>query len=482
MSTRTDPERFHEACGIFGVANHPAAAELTRVGLYALQHRGQESAGIFLLRNGECELHKGMGLVSEVFGRLPKEWWKTSQSMGIGHVRYSTAGSSSLVNAQPFAVEFDRWRLALAHNGTLSNSGLLRDNLKRCGAILQGSTDTELVLHLAARHHEQGAPPWEALKAAMAHVEGAYSILALCEDGMAAMRDPYGWRPLAMGRLGDSVVFASETCAFDMVGAEYERDLEPGEIVLVREDGSMHSEFFEYAPRKAFCIFELIYFARPDSLVFGECVYEMRKRLGARLAEESPADVDVVMPLPDGGVYAALGFAEAAGIPFDMGIMRNHYIGRTFIQPSEEDRRTAVRAKLNPIRNAIAGKRVCLVDDSIVRGNTGKERVWMLRECGATEVHMRISCPPHVAPCYYGIDFPSAEELIANNHSLDEIAKLLNVDSLAYLSLEGMLGCVSKTQADDYCHACFSREYPVAPRPGPPRDPTSEDAQQPTLF
>lgn len=459
------PDEPKESCGVFAIANHPEAAKLTRLGLYALQHRGQESAGIFLLREGRCELHKGMGLVADVFDRLPDEWWNTPQEMAIGHVRYSTAGSSALVNAQPFAVEFDRWMLALAHNGNLSNGGILREHLKQRGAILQGDTDTELVLHLAARQHQHGEPPWEALQAALKQAEGAFSIAALCEDGLAVARDPFGFRPLAMGRMANgAVVFASETTAFDIIGAVYEREVAPGEFIVVRPDGSLQSSFFGYAPRRAHCIFELVYFARPDSLVYGEQVSEVRKRFGAKLAEEAPVEADMVVPVPDGGLYAALGYAAASGVPFDMAIVRNHYVGRTFIQPNASDRRAAVLVKLNAIASLVRGKRVCLVDDSIVRGNTSRERVRLLRECGAKSVHMRVSCPPHVSPCYYGIDFANRDELIANNYTQQEIADLIGVDSLAYLSREGMLSCVRATAPTDYCHACFSCEYPVPPK------------------
>lgn len=451
-----------EACGVFGIAFHPEAAEKTRLGLFALQHRGQESAGIFLKLEDSCQIHKGMGLVGDVFAKLPKEWWKTSgQSMAIGHVRYSTSGSSSVVNAQPFDVEFDKWHLAVGHNGTLSNGSYWRQQLKRSGAIFQGDLDTEVILHLAAQHHEEGETPWKALEYALTQVEGAFSIVALCEAGMMVARDPHGFRPLALGKLGDGThVVASETCAFDMMGAEYIRDIKPGEMLIISNDGTLTSKQYATAPRLSHCIFEHVYFSRPDSTIFEECVYSLRKKFGAQLAKEHPVDVDLVMPVPDSGNYAALGYAEASGIPFEMGIMRNHYIGRTFIQPSADDRRMAVNLKLNPIRNAIEGKRICLVEDSIVRGNTSRERVRAMRENGAKEVHMRISCPPHVNPCFYGIDFPSAEELIAHKHSIDEIAKIIDADSLAYLSLDGMLSC-AKHDNSHYCHACFSGEYPV---------------------
>ncbi len=453
-----------EACGIFGIANHPDAAALTRLGLFALQHRGQESAGIMVLRQGKCEIQKGMGLVSDVFDRLPKDWWRKPQEMAIGHVRYSTYGGSNIANAQPFAVEFDKWRLGLAHNGTLSDAAHWRNHLKRGGALFQGDLDTEIILHIAAHHHKAGELPWDALEYAFKNVEGAFSIIGLCEDGMIAARDPFGFRPLCMGRLDGAVVFASETSALDIVGAKYERDIEPGEMVHVALDGKIQSRIFAYSKRTAHCIFELVYFARPDSYVFKESVYEVRKNFGRQLAKECPVEADVVVPVPDSGMYAALGFSEASDIPFDLGIMRNHYVGRTFIKPSPADRKTAVNMKLNPIREAIEGKRVCLVEDSIVRGNTSKERVRTLRENGAKEVHMRISCPPHVQPCYFGIDFPSADELIAHKSSITEIAKIIDADSLSYLSLEGMLSCVRKTKPGNYCHACFSGDYPVKPK------------------
>lgn len=453
-----------EACGVFGIVNHTQAAEMTRLGLFALQHRGQESAGIFLKRDGVCEINKGMGLVGDVFKKLPKEWWQTpGQEMAIGHVRYSTSGRSTVINAQPFSVEFDKWNLALAHNGTLSNGASWRKKLKRAGAIFQGDLDTEVILHLASQNHQEGDTPWNSLEYALKRVEGAFSIVGLCEAGMMIARDPFGFRPLALGRMETgSLVVASETSAFDMMGATYERDVEPGEMIVVDNDGTMHSRQFAVSKRKAHCIFEHVYFSRPDSLVFGEYVYSVRKKFGAKLAEECPVDADIVVPVPDSGVYAALGFAEASGIPFEMGIMRNHYIGRTFIKPSTSDRRAAVNLKLNPIRAAIEGKKVCLVEDSIVRGNTSIERVRTMRENGAAEVHMRISCPPHVSPCYFGIDFPSAEELIASSNTIDEISEKIGTDSLAYLSLDGMLSCAAKAPCD-YCHACFSKEYPVRP-------------------
>ncbi len=405
-----------------------------------------------------------MGLIADVFPSLPKEWRDTSISSAIGHVRYSTAGKSEIINAQPFAVEFDKWNLSIAHNGTLTNASHWRKHLKATGSIFQGDFDTEVILHMAARHHASGQPPWEALESALKNVEGAYSILALCEDGLMVARDPFGFRPLALGKLGKSIVIASETSAFDMVGAKYEREVEPGEIILISNKGKIKSKIFSIAKRKAHCIFELIYFARPDSLVFSESVYEIRKRFGAKLAQEHPVSADVVVPVPDSGVYAALGYSRESGIPFELGIMRNHYVGRTFIKPSADDRKSAVNLKLNPIREAVKGKKICLVEDSIVRGNTSKERVRTLRENGAKEVHMRISCPPHISPCFYGIDFPSSKELIATSHSISEIAKIIDADSLCYLSLEGMLSCVNNTNPKDYCHACFTGKYPVKPK------------------
>ncbi len=453
-----------ESCGIFAVANHPEAAEITRLGLFSLQHRGQESAGIFVLGGGKCTLHKGMGLVAEVFPKLPRELREARGTTAIGHVRYSTAGKSDISNAQPFAVDFDKWYLALAHNGTLSNAEHWRRHLKNKGSIFQGDMDTEILLHIAARHHQPGTEPWEALEYALKNAEGAYSIVALCEAGLAVARDPFGFRPLSMARLGDSYVFASETCAIDMVGAKYEREVEPGEIVQIASGGEPQSRIISYSPKKAHCIFELIYFARPDSRVFGESVFGTRKSFGKRLAQEHPVEADLIVPVPDSGMYAALGYSEASGIPFELGIMRNHYVGRTFIRPSQADRKAAVNLKLNPIREAIEGRRICLVEDSIVRGNTSTERVRTLRENGAKEVHMRISCPPHIQPCFYGIDFPRAEELIANSSSVKEIARKIGADSLEYLSLDGMLSCVRNSDPKNYCHACFTGKYPVKPK------------------
>ncbi len=451
-------------CGIFGVANHPEASIITRLGLSSLQHRGEESAGIMTLRDGKCEIHKGMGLVSEVFARMPSEWWKNPQEMAIGHVRYSTHGKSSLVNAQPLMVEFDKWQLGVAHNGNLSDAIPQRRNLKSDGAIFQGDLDTELILHIAAKCHRSGESPWQAFENALTQVEGAYSLLALCEDGMVVARDPFGFRPLSMGRLHGAYIFSSETCAIDIVGGTYERDVAPGEMIPISRSGKLTSRIFAQAKKKAHCIFELIYFARPDSIIFGESVYRVRKRLGERLATEHPCNADIVVPVPDSGVYAALGYSSKSKIPFDMGIMRNHYVGRTFIKPSPEDRKTTVNIKLNPIKEAVAEKDICLVEDSIVRGNTSKERVKTLRKCNAGKVHMRISCPPHKNPCFFGIDFPSSDELIANKSTKNEIADIVGADSLEYLSIDGMLSCVENNKAYDFCHACFSSDYPVVPK------------------
>jgi amidophosphoribosyltransferase len=452
-------------CGIFGIANHPDAFALTKRGLFSLQHRGQESAGIMVLNEGKCRLHKGMGLISEVFSNFPEDLGKRGQgTTAIGHVRYSTSGKSNLANAQPFMVEFDKWQLGLAHNGTISNAGPKRRTLKRDGAIFQGDLDTELILHIAARIHQPGEKPWAAIEKALLQVEGALSLLALCEDGMIVARDPMGFRPLSMGMVDDAYVFSSETCALDMIGAVFIRDVLPGEIIHISSSGEMSSHIFAESKRKAHCIFELIYFARPDSVMFGESVYQMRKKFGEKLAEEHPSEADIVVPVPDSGTYAAIGYSKESKIPFEFGIMRNHYIGRTFIKPSPEDRKTAVNIKLNPIREAIKNKSVCLVEDSIVRGNTSRERVKTLRKCECAKVDMRISCPPHTKPCFFGIDFPSAEELIANNHSVEEIRRMIDADSLCYLSLDGMLSCAEANKADDFCHACFSGQYPVEPQ------------------
>jgi amidophosphoribosyltransferase len=444
-----------EECGIFGIWGHPEASYLTFLGLYSLQHRGQESAGIVCAENGEPKSHKGMGLVAEVFN---EEIIKAlSGTAAIGHVRYSTTGSSLLKNAQPFLAQHSGGFLAIAHNGNLVNARDLKIKLEAKGSIFQSTMDSEIFVHLMARSKKRGY--MEKTIQALAQVKGAYSIVILTENSLIAARDPHGFRPLCLGEINGSHVIASETCALDLVQAHYLRDVQPGEIILINREG-LHSEQPFPKVKPAFCIFEYIYFARPDSNIFGENVYLIRKKIGARLAEESPAEADLVMPIPDSGNYAALGFAERLGLPFEMGMIRNHYVGRTFIQPSASIRDFGVKVKLNPVKDLLKGKRVVVIEDSIVRGTTSRTRIRNLREAGAKEVHMRVSCPPHRFPCHYGIDFPTKEELIASAHSVEEIRKFIGLDSLAYLSLEGMVGAMPQPK-DNFCLACFNGDYSV---------------------
>jgi len=445
-----------EECGVFGIFGHPEASHLTYLGLYALQHRGQESAGIVTSDHGEPKSHKGMGLVAETFdqGRLEA----LLGNAAVGHVRYSTTGSSLLKNAQPFLVQHSQSFLAIAHNGNLVNARELKDKLETRGSIFQSTMDSEIFVHLIARSKKLGY--MEKTRQALSQLRGSYSVILLTENALIGARDPRGFRPLCLGEINGSFVLASETCALDLIQAKYLRDVNPGEIVLIDKDG-LHSEHPFPKVKPAFCIFEYIYFARPDSNIFGKNVYLVRKKLGTRLAEESPAEVDFVMPIPDSGNYAALGFAERMGLPFEMGMIRNHYVGRTFIQPSQSVRDLGVKVKLNPVRDLLRGKRVVVVEDSIVRGTTSRTRIRTLREAGAREVHMRISCPPHRFPCHYGIDFPTREELIASSRSVEEIGKFIGLDSLAYLSLEGMVGAMPQG-SDSFCLACYTGNYPVS--------------------
>ena len=407
-------ERPKEECGVFGIFGHPEAANLAYLGLYSLQHRGQESAGIVTSDHREPKTHKGMGLVADAFdgGKLQA----LSGDVAVGHVRYSTTGSSLLKNAQPFLAQHSRSYLAVAHNGNLVNAWELKNKLEARGSIFQSTMDSEIFVHLIARSRKVGY--MEKTVHALSQVRGAYSIVLLTENALIGARDPHGFRPLCLGEINGSFVLASETCALDLVQAKYIRDVRPGEVILIDKDG-LHAEEPFRKVKPAFCIFEYVYFARPDSNIFGESVYLVRKNLGARLAEESPADADFVMPIPDSGNYAALGFAEQMGLPFEMGMIRNHYVGRTFIQPSQSVRDFGVKIKLNPVRDLLRGKRVVVVEDSIVRGTTSRTRISALREAGAKEIHMRVSCPPHRWPCHYGIDFPTREELIAASRSVD---------------------------------------------------------------
>ncbi|MCU0589490.1 MAG: amidophosphoribosyltransferase [Syntrophobacteraceae bacterium] len=445
-------------CGIFGVFDNPDAAKVTYFGLYALQHRGQESAGIAVSDGCQVRDYKHMGLVPEVFKETTLKALKGS--LAIGHVRYSTTGSSLLANAQPFVVFINNEYYGIAHNGNIVNALELRRELEADGAIFQSTMDTEIIMHLMARELRHGLE--EALVRALGRVQGAYSLVMCTRDRLIGIRDPRGFRPLCLGRVNGSYVLSSETCALDLIEATYVRDIAPGEILVIDGDG-LHS-LHPFAPQHpAQCIFEFIYFARPDSSIFGQNVYLFRKRLGRLLAEESPSlRADMVTPFPDSGNYAALGFAEAAGIPFEMGIIRNHYVGRTFIQPSQAMRDFGVRVKLNPVRELLDGKRVCCVEDSIIRGTTTRTRITTLREAGAREVHMFVSCPPHRFPCPYGIDFSTKGELIAATHTIEEIRQFIGLDSLKYLSLEGLLkGAEARRSDHPFCLACFTGQYSV---------------------
>jgi len=449
-------DKFRDECGVFGIFDHPEASNLTYLGLYALQHRGQESAGIAASDGELIRVSKAMGYVNEAFdtGTLAK----LPGRMAVGHVRYSTAGESRLANAQPILVDSVHGQLAVAHNGNIVNAGELRDSLVRLGAIFQATTDTEVIVHLFARSREDGAET--AIVEALSQVRGAYSFVMMTKDRLIGARDPHGFRPLAIGKLEDAWVICSETCALDLIGATYIRDVEPGEVVVASANGLKSIKPFGAAPR-AQCIFEHVYFARPDSYVFGESVNESRTEFGRRLAGEAGVEADVVVPIPDSGVCAAIGYSEASGIPMRMGLIRNHYVGRTFIEPQQSIRHFGVRVKLNPVRSILEGKRVVLVDDSIVRGTTSRKIVRMVRSAGAREVHMRISCPPTISPCFYGVDTPRRSELIAATHTLEEIRKYLNADSVRYLSLEGLTGAVPGGR-QSYCTSCYTGVYPVA--------------------
>jgi len=447
-------EKFQEECGIFGVFPHPEAANITYLGLHALQHRGQESAGIAASDGAAVHVEKAMGLVADVFTEARLR--RLSGSLAIGHVRYSTTGSSQLKNAQPFLVGTRHGAVAIAHNGNLLNAVALRAELEAQGAVFSSTSDTEVILHLIARSNAGSL--MDAAVEALHQVRGAYSLVLMNEHQLLGIRDPRGFRPLSVGRLKDGYLLASESCAFDLVEATFVRDVEPGEFVCIDREG-LRSAFPLPAEPPAPCIFEHVYFARPDSHVFGQQVSRVRKELGRLLAEEAPVEADVVVPVPDSGIYAALGYAQGAGIPYDYGIVRNHYVGRTFIEPQKSIRHFGVKIKLNPVREVLEGRRVVLVDDSIVRGTTSRKIVSMLRAAGAREIHMRISSPPTTWPCYYGIDTPTRRELIASSHTVEEIRRYIQADSLAYLSHQGLLRAVGK--GEGYCAACFTGVYPV---------------------
>src|ERR1039457_6342575 len=466
-------DKLREECGVVAIYGHPEASKLAYLSLYALQHRGQESAGIAASNGEQLQLHKAMGLVSDIFtadalARVPG-------SLAIGHTRYSTAGDSALLNAQPIMVECNKGKIALAHNGNLTNAHEMHAQLEQAGSIFQTTSDTEVVVHLIARSREHTLV--DAMADSLRRVEGAFSLVMLTPDRIFAARDPRGFRPLVMGRIptapsrdggpgeeaahpGDTIVFASETCAFDLIGATYEREVKPGELVIVGPEG-VHSRFYAAQQSQSNCIFEHVYFSRPDSIVFGKSVQQTRDAMGRQLALESPVDADIVVPVPDSGVTAALGFSYQSGIPIQFGLIRNHYVGRTFIEPEQRVRDFGVKLKLNPVRNVLEGKRVVLIDDSIVRGTTSRKIVRLVRESGAKEVHMRVSCPPTISPCYYGVDTPSKNQLIAANKTVEEIRVYIGADSLAYLSLEGLREAAGDGDEHLFCTACYTGKYPT---------------------
>jgi len=448
--------RPKEECGVFGIFNHEDAARLAYLGIYALQHRGQESAGIVSSDGERLYQERGMGYVRDIFdesqlSRLPGR-------AAIGHVRYSTAGSVSLREAQPFLVDGYRGQIALCHNGNLPYAAQVRAQLELEGAIFSSTSDTEVVLHRIARSRADDLIG--AIVETFTEIDGAYSMLFLTRDSLIAARDPRGFRPLCLGQLGNSYIVASETCAFDLLDATYLRDVQPGEILVIDHEG-LHSFFPLEKAKPALCVFEHVYFSRPDSIVFGRSVNKSRHKMGRQLAREHPADADIVVPVPDSGVAAAIGFASESGLKFRFGLVRNHYVGRTFIEPKQSIRHFGVKVKLNAVRDLIEGLRVVLIDDSIVRGTTSKKIVQMVRNAGAREVHVRISCPPTIAPCFYGVDTPTKEELIASNFSLEEICDFIGADSLGYLSLEGLLRACGDPQGNRHCTACYTGNYPI---------------------
>ena len=460
-------------CGIFGIFNHNEAANIAYLGLHSLQHRGQESAGIVSTDGCAVYAHREMGLVSDIFDE--QTLLKLRGNGAIGHVRYSTAGSSDIKNAQPFVVEYSKGSLAIAHNGNLTNAKIVRDELQNYGSIFQSTMDTEVIVHLIALSHENST--LERLIAALRRVEGSYSLLILTDKEMIAVRDPYGFRPLVLGKLKDAFVVASETCAFDLVEAKYIREIEPGEILHITKDGAQSFKPLKKAEPRL-CIFEYIYFARPDSDVFGRTVYGVRKAFGRELAREHPVEADLVIPIPDSGISAAIGYAQAAGLPFEMGLIRNHYVGRTFIEPKESIRHFGVKLKLNADHETVQGKRIVVVDDSIVRATTGRKIITMLRQQGATEIHFRVTSPPTRFPCFYGIDTPNRGELIASSHDVQEINTYMTSDTLEYLSIDGMkraIGDGADSFSYNFCDACFSGHYPL-------RFPWGMELEQMELF
>ncbi len=456
-------DKLREECGVVAIHAHPEAETLAYLGLHALQHRGQESAGIVTSDGERLRSHRAMGSVAEIF---TEDVLKPLRGiLAIGHTRYSTAGDSALLNAQPIMVQSNKGAIAIAHNGNLVNAHAIRAKLEGQGSIFQTNSDTEVLVHLIALSREQTLP--DAIADSLRRVEGAFSLVMISRDRIFACRDPRGFRPLAMGRIPaqtgekkDAVVFASETCAFDLLGAHYERDVKPGELVIVGPEG-VSSRFYSPSPAQSSCIFEHVYFSRPDSIVFGRSVDQSRDLMGRQLARENPVEADIVVPVPDSGNTAAIGYSAESGIPFRLGLIRNHYIGRTFIEPQQTVRDFGVKLKLNPVRSLLEGKRVILIDDSIVRGTTSKKIVRMIRHAGAKEVHMRISCPPTISPCFYGVDTPSKKQLIAANKTVEEIREYIGADSLAYLSLEGLKKACGEGEKTNYCSACYSGQYPT---------------------
>jgi amidophosphoribosyltransferase len=452
-------DKMNEECGVFGIFGHAHAPQLTYYGLHSLQHRGQESAGIVVSDGEKFTHHKGMGLVTEAFANDALA--KLKGHRAIGHVRYTTAGDSRLENAQPLIFKYKSGNLALAHNGNLVNAGQIKSHLERQGSIFQTTSDTEVIAHLIARSGYEKIE--EAVKEALSMIKGAYALLVMTENKLIAALDPNGLRPLSLGKIGDQYVLSSETCAFDVTGAIYEREVEPGELVIISEEG-LRSERFSQQTQRSICSFEYIYFARPDSDIDGINVHQSRKQLGKHLAKESPIEADVVTGVPDSSISAAIGYAEATGIPYELGLIKNRYVGRTFIQPDQELRAQGVRMKLSAVRKVVEGKRVVMIDDSIVRGTTSSRIVKMMREAGATEVHVRISSPPVMNPCYYGIDTSTREELIAGTKTVEEIREFIGADSLSFLSTEGMIEAIGRE--DDapnqgHCVACFNGKYPT---------------------
>ncbi|MCD6035775.1 MAG: amidophosphoribosyltransferase [Rickettsiales bacterium] len=460
--TESPDDKLHEECGIFGIFDHNDAAAHCALGLHALQHRGQEAAGIVTTENNHFSAHRAIGHVGDNFNS-PEVMSNLPGRIAIGHVRYSTAGGKFLRNVQPLFAEFSFGGLALAHNGNLTNATTLRKQLVKRGCIFQSMMDTEVFIHLIATSTYDAL--MDRIVDAARRVTGAYSLILLTNESVIGVRDPHGVRPLVLGKLDDSYILASETCAFDIIGADYVRDIEPGEIVILDKNGLQSFKPFQ-PEKKRFCIFEYIYFARPDSVVEGRSVYNVRKAIGKELARESGVEADVVVPVPDSGVPSAIGYAEEAGLPFELGIIRNHYVGRTFIEPTDQVRHLGVKLKHNANREVLAGKRVILVDDSIVRGTTSKKIVTMVRDAGAREVHMCIASPPTDHSCYYGVDTPEREKLLAANHSIEEMAKIIGVDSLTFLTIDGLYRAVDQAKRDhnspQFCDACFTGDYPIA--------------------